>query len=469
MLKKNLFTSIIIFALISACAPVAQPEQLLPSVGTKAICVKQDRPSGWDTFCDYFTAAPTTVPNTPTSTTLPPTATRTTNPPSVTPSNVPSTLTRTPTSVPPTPTRTQPVTNTPSGNIPPFVNAPLCPTHNNTAWHGLWDSARGCHYDHAHGDNPALGDTIFGAAGLWGQQISYPWATPNENDPRGHVGYFWYVNTSPKDFNGTTNCSFESYGYLGSNLGCVTAFRILYHEAGGNAHMVKRFHSYYMEVQIKKGSTVGIIRTGGWADFGCLHSSYKDTFLPLPGIDPTLPNTQTQCGSSGGQSIHDDPYRAFGNTWAEIQGQTSGDNFSIWTTDNDYGYNLLGRFFFRTLDAWGAIDPANPYEEHLICPDFRCKYNNSEHHVFNVFMTIPSSMGVNGVVNYTGWTDRRGNVVTNCTVAGVDCVPLQMVNVPVGTAIWSRNLSGLRPEGDPVKDTDLYFNGQPSGWIIFPH
>lgn len=252
------------------------------------------------------------------------------------------------------------------------------------------------------------------------------------------------------------------------SLNCVSAFRIEYHDAGGNAHMAKRFHSYFMEVQVKRGNTVGYIKTGGWADFGCLHASYKSAFIPLPGVDPVQANGQTQCGTSG-QSIHADPYRAFSNTWAETQGQTSGDNWSIWTAHDRYGYNRVGFFFFRTMDNWGAMDPADPFTEHLLCPDSQCKYNNSEHHVFNVFMMVPASLDTDrdGIVNYKGYTDKQGNIVQGCTAAGANCVPLEIVNAPVGNAIWSRNLSGIRTDGDAPHDSDIYFNGQPSGWIKF--
>ncbi len=349
--------------------------------------------------------------------------------------------------------------------IAPFPGAPLCPTHNDTQYHSLWDATRGCHYDHTHDDDPAAADSIFGPAGaLWGgQSISYPWMTSNENDAHGHQGYKFYVNLNPQPA-----CAAEGYDYLGP-VNCVTAFRIEYHDAGGNAHLVKRFHSYYMEVQIKKGSTVGTIQTGGWADFGCMQQTYKTVFLPLPGIDPVLPNGQTACGSPGGQTINSDPYRAPRSTWQQIQGKTKGDNMFIWTSHNRYGYNQLGFFFYRTLDSWGSIDPANPSQEHFLCPDFTCKFNDSEHHVFNVVVNIPASLAnKNGIVNYTGYTDIKGNIVQGCTAPGPNCVPLKIVNAPVGTAIWGRNTSGPRPAGETIRDHDIYFNGQPSGWIKFP-
>lgn len=124
---------------------------------------------------------PTPVP--PTMTPLPPTATPIPPTPTETPVSI------TPTAVPPTP---------PPGNVQPYVGAPACPSHDPTVWHGLWDSVRGCHYDHEHGSDPATMNGVFGpwAAQWGGQQISYPWQTYHsgehgvtyENDAK-HGGY----------------------------------------------------------------------------------------------------------------------------------------------------------------------------------------------------------------------------------------------------------------------------------------
>lgn len=346
-----------------------------------------------------------------------------------------------------------------------YAGAPLCPNHNDTQWHALWDAGRKCHFDHTHHDDPSLGNPVFGPAGPWGQPISYPWMTPNENNTVGHTGYKYYVNLAPQPA-----CANEGFEYLG-NVNCVSAFRIQYHDVGGSAHMVKRFHSYYMEAQVKSknSQTTGIIRTGGWADFGCLHGSYKDFFITLPGIDPTNSQGDSRCqtGGSGRQSIHSDPYRS-ASTIGESKANQ--DNMWSWTSHNQYGYNKLGSFFFRVLDSIGGMDRANPYAEHPLCPDFMCKNNNSEHHMYTVIVHIPSSLDTDrdGIVNYKGYTDQKGTIVQGCTSPGVNCVPLEIINAPVGQALWARNLSGIRPAGDPIRDHDVYVNGRPSGWIRFP-
>ncbi len=426
------------------------------------------------------------------------TPTRTVAPPTVTASathGVPASPTASQTALPSAtrsatpPVTSQPPSPTSSGNVSPFASALECLDSNgdghadvtdnndfgsrpdNTLYHDIWNERAACHYDHTHNDNPSQADSIFGVAGRdFGQNISYPHMTDNENSLVGHTGYKYYVNLNPQPA-----CATEAFDYFGS-MNCVSAFRIQYHDVGGSAHMVKRFHSYYLEAQVKKGNTIGIVRTGGWADFGCLHGSYKDFFITLPGIDPVNSSGQSVCqpGVPGAQDISQDPYRS-ARTVAEAQSaaQFGQDNMWSWTSWNRYGYNQIGMFFYRVLDASGGMNAADPYAEHPICPDTKCKYNNSEQHVYTVMLIIPASLdaqdgAADGKVTYTGYTDRRGNIVQGCTAPSLDCVPLQIINAPVGRAVWARNLSGLRPAGEPVRDHDIYFNGQPSGWIEIP-
>ena len=44
----------------------------------------------------------------------------------------------------------------------PYPDAPLCPdsgeAHDNNLFHTLWDSTRGCHYDHEHGQDPFIAE-----------------------------------------------------------------------------------------------------------------------------------------------------------------------------------------------------------------------------------------------------------------------------------------------------------------------
>lgn len=351
--------------------------------------------------------------------------------------------------------------------IPPYPGAPLCPTHNDTIWHALWDDQRGCHYNHTHNDNPAQADFLFGAAGAaWGQSISYPFMTANENNAMGHTGYKYDVNLGQG-----LDCPQDGYDYLNPDPNCIEAFRVQYHDVGGNAHMVKRFHSYYMEVQVQSrdDKVTGIVQFGGYADFGCLHGSYKEFFVPLPGIDPVNSNGQSVCGTS--QSLDLDPYRSTRTVEeiANIRAKGS-DNMATWTSHDRYGYNKFGYFFFRTLDTWGGMDKNDPYTDQFVCAGQpNCRYNNSVANVFTVAVIIPSSLDTDGdgIVNYTGYTDLKGNIAQGCTAPSANCVPLKIVNAPVGMAVWKPG-GGIRPTGEVIDDFDIYFNGQPSGWIEFP-
>jgi hypothetical protein len=346
--------------------------------------------------------------------------------------------------------------------LEPFPGAPACPTHNRVAYHGLWDSERGCHYDHTHNADPGLGDRVFGPVGAVRQNISYPWMTHNENDHHGHAGYKYSVHVYPN-----SPVPQEGYEYLaeqGRPANYVTAWRIQSHDAGGNPHLVKRFHSYYLEVRILSvdGQTTGFLRTGGHADFGVLHLPYKVSLLAVPEYDPTPVS----------QSIHNAPYRGLHATLSDlslIQRRGNGNNTITWASDSRYGWNQLASFNFRTLDSWGLMDAHEPRTEHFICPEFDCAFNNSEHHVYAVVVNIPAALDGNGDgrVTYFGYTDVKGNVDRTCKRPSAACVPLQIVNAPVGRAVFSRGNSGVRPEGEIIPDFDV----SPPGlhWIGFPN
>lgn len=336
----------------------------------------------------------------------------------------------------------------------PVADIPLCPDHDPTAWHPLYDAERECHYNHTHNADPSEVDGIFGpAAALYGgQTISYPWETPNENLNK-HGGYKYSV--AVKD-----ECQREGFEYLGET-NCVNAWRIQYHVVGGAMGANVRFHSHWSEVQVctPDMSQCGTIKTGGWADFGILEVPYKTNIIPLP-VDPDPVN----------QSIHAPPYR--GHEPVDVamgRGERGGDNKSVWTSANRYGYNKLMNFDFRVLDNWGGVNPENPSELHFICPDYQCKYNSSEHHVYAVKVEIPETLDDDndGFVSYTGFTDRQGNLVDGCDTPGLDCVPLEIVGAPVGIGIFSRSNSGPRPPGEVIPDFDTSPPGE--WWIEYPN
>ena len=152
--------------------------------------------------------------------------------------------------------------------------------HDPNEWHAKRDDKTGCVYGHDHGDNPGLVNDIFGKSGEWfgevGREISYPWQTFKvsektrydnvlnlkaedgfmENTMK-HEGYFWKVKRD-------LPCE-KNY--------CVRAFRIMYHNHA-TMDMNVRWHSASFEAYVCKDAnnkdSCGVIRTGGWFDFGYL-------------------------------------------------------------------------------------------------------------------------------------------------------------------------------------------------------
>src|SRR5688500_17378174 len=82
--------------------------------------------------------------------------------PTVTPSATPSAAASASETMMPQKTKLPPALQsapiTGPGGIAPYLDAPLCPdsgeAHDHSLFHTLWDSTRGCHYDHEHGQDP---------------------------------------------------------------------------------------------------------------------------------------------------------------------------------------------------------------------------------------------------------------------------------------------------------------------------
>jgi hypothetical protein len=70
----------------------------------------------------------------------------------------------------------------------------------------------------------------------------------------------------------------------------------------------------------------------------------------------------------------------------------------------------------------------------------------------------------NGYADYAGWVNRDGEFVNNCDVAPYwDCVPVAWEHVRIPAHSY-RVEFGL---GSDLREYDVLFNGQPSGWIEF--
>jgi hypothetical protein len=380
------------------------------------------------------------------------------------------------------------------GASAPYASAPLCSTHDATKWHGLWDSARGCHYDHEHGDDPSLADSYFGPAGAqWGgQAISYPFATSDMENTHKHGGYKYSVKMP--NYHPWPACGVNSdvdNSATGNN--CIVASRIEYHIVGGTMDTLARVHSYYMEAYVCKYpayTDCGIIRIGGHADFAELKAPHYSTRIVRPGgmVDfgnglmmdyapdgPDLPAT------SGEPYVFMIPFSD--SELAERLAHpptTPNATMDQWSMQDlndcepkpagDPCHNKFARFLAQVGDAWNLLDTQNPNNLRWICKGQPgCQYNGSLKGVNEIgFLVLQAwqSSG-NGFVTMQGFTDRWGNPRTDgaCTSASVDCVPLSLEHAPVGYA-GSRMDNGCECV---VYEYDTYFNNQPSNWIQFPN
>lgn len=351
-------------------------------------------------------------------------------------------------------------------------NASPCASHDSTAYHGLWNSQLDCYYDHTHGVNP--NNTIFANyAGNWG--VSYPWQTPNENEIK-HKGYL-NLYTEAQD-----GCE-QFSGFPGANddKNCVTHVLYQVHSIGTTMAMRTRFHSYRYVARIcdkDNPSICGIISGGGWADYGTLHCPYKQAHCALD-TDPINPN---------GGPLPDDvafsqpPYRAVAIPSTVSRQIDLGRLSQFWNNqqialNNQYypdAPNEMISSAWSFSDGWGWIDPDNMLADQFVCMDGSCHFNHSRAHMWTFVVKLPSELG-SGILNYDGYTNRHGHIVSNCTQAGVDCVPLHIDGVPAGTAILNRAVrQNSVALGDPY-EFDICFNsnnevvscevGETSGWI----
>lgn len=325
---------------------------------------------------------------------------------------------------------------------------PKCVSHDPTTYHSLVDEQRGCHYTHTHNQNPADGDAIFGPLSL-SQSISYPWQTPHENMAK-HAGYKWDVEI--KD---------QCHPRPGINYPhCVMAWRIQHHSVGGATGAATRLHSYYAEVLVCRNGDCGIIRTGGWSDFGILMVPYK-------GERVVLSNDATELDT---YRFGAPPYR--GHPPAQDCPTSGGRCNYVWNSSNRLGYNQFVSFDFRVADDFGGlvVHGDGTISDRLICPDFHCRFNHSQFWVYEVLVEIPNSLDEDGdgFVTFDGFVDTSGNINPSCHTAGPNCAPLTVENAPVGRFAFNEGLNIVEgSRAGRIEEFDLSPPGE--WWIEYPN
>ena len=355
-----------------------------------------------------------------------------------------------------------PPSDDPPSDDPPSSSVPLCEDHDPNSWHPLYDAEKNCHYDHEHKHDPNEVNDIFGPPGAWfgGGEISYPWQTfagANGNYPA------WDGNPD----NLENVAKHRVYGWItrrdipsnGRDV-WIKGFRVQYHAMSGPPGTLTRHHSFSLEAQVCNSSDeCGIVRTGGWLDFGNLEVSGHGA-VPLAGQEDAIQDT-------GRRRIH------YFHADAETRSDPRFKAEFFWYGRNappapPYGELHPLSIAIATADVFSNVDPNNPEAPNFFCPDFQCNKNGSTIQAHVVQLEVKSNFDSDGdgLADFVGYTDRYGLLNENCNEIGLDCIPLIIENAPVGRPQHRDDTHlGLTTAGAQDFDTS------PPGewWITFPN
>lgn len=468
----------------------------------------------------------------PTATETPaPTATDTLGP--TTTETLASTLTDTPTptstgtSAPtatdtalPTPTWTAiPIsTPTPGATIAPYPNAPLCPDvgagHDYTRWHGLWDSVRGCHYDHEHGENAFTPEVAAAFPGFdlftllcFHQVGSCDPSSPIENLTK-HGGMKWQVQ--PQTPHGCNNVGPDG-PFEGAQYG-VDGMVVEYHAFGDySIEFEARIHSASIllrECSVTNPSDKGYLFVSQFEDYGEACVPYQGDTMPYPNsFQPPYncasgPYMTNDCVGvkAAGQLAACRPSLDF------IRSHNVNTN-SIWTSKRTgIGdrpmVSAIFRLLFRVRDVYNLFDWSDqtyPFSFLWVCSSdggltynghmAGCRWNNSTTRVHEVAGTIPAGWdnleGFDtdpqvGRITAQGFVTRFGDLNLDCSVPdpAADCFPILMLRAFVGT--YGDETTAIKvsnPDAVSNPERDFCFTSAgaligcdqpgaiPSGWI----
>jgi hypothetical protein len=351
-----------------------------------------------------------------------------------------------------------------NGAYLPFLSrdiamADLCldSLHDPTRWHPLGNSAADCHYQHEHSADPNQINDIFGPPGAWfgGSSISYPWQTPHENEEK-HEAYSWIVRR------GIPSQGREEW---------IQDFRLQVHVTGtpfmgdnGALHggYLSRYHSFSLEARVcNLGGQCGLVRTGGWIDFGNLEIHDYGP-MPLPGEEDAV----ADLGRRRIHYFHPDPE-------ARQDSRLGAPYFwygrQLPPGDNAAAANIPLKpvlIALSSVDAAVNVDPARLYELQFFCPNYDCDKNDSTKQAHVVQITVPEAYaGPDGRVNLSVFVNRYGVLASGCTAVGLDCIPLQIENAPA-TAGPVQHRDDTHLVGHPNSGYDDYDTSLPGQWWI---
>lgn len=495
-------------ALLVACATPAMSETLKPkptfTAGVTKAITKTLTPTH-DMGANTFTQTPTA--------TLTPTETRV-------PITVTSAITGTPTFTltVPVATLSPTITATQGGYVLPYPTAPLCPNgnaddpdHNKALWHSLWDGARGCHYDHEHGQTPftqevrATFPQFDLARLLCGNEVSHCNPSSGMENTHKHGGNKWQV-----DLDAPQQC-FEGFE---SGTIAVDAYAIQYHDFGMQSveHETSTHSTVALLEQCKSDNPAdkGYIFVGQLQQYGSRVMPYQGMTLPYPDkFDPLYDGRfgqyfTTEC--FGNDFSVTEFYPHFGTTVTKFidcrDNNSYKTNLTIWTSKKTgrsgeprLAGSTLFTLLFRGRDNYERFDPrdmVHPFTWKFVCGmdtynPIGCSNNNSTATIHEIKGVIPTlwdnvagwdTDSRIGRVSVDGFVTRYGTRNTTCLEAtGLDCQPIKTISAFVGT--YSSEISVNKVSNPTPVDTperDIYFcgitvcsetspNAVPSGWI----
>lgn len=405
-----------------------------------------------------------------------------------------------------TPSATRTPTNTPSINIAPYPDASLCTDHNDTKWHSLWDSTRGCHYDHTHRDNPFTSQvvemfSVFDMLDLLGgNEVCHtnPSSPTECHSGHGkHGGLKWNVQLRHPQ---------TCLGFEGAPTG-VNGSVIQLHGFGDyEIEAEARFHSsvaFLRQCESTNPTDYGYIFVNALQDYGQRIAPYQGDILPYP--NNPVPAYNPGGGPYLTQICIDliAPYDA--HCRAGFENAQANRGSSVWSSKPTAGgvneTQSLFQMLWRVEDIYKGVIMNNwpnasyPLEFLWLCSNDNgqtleqvgCEYNNSTGQVHEIKGTIPvgwdnlSGWDTDsrvGRVTAQGYVDGQGDINTACSEAGADCYPISLVRAftgPYGSVLVftdgkGQNVVPINPEYDMyfcngVVCSSNFSNAIPSGWI----
>lgn len=387
---------------------------------------------------------------------------------------------------------------TSSGNVEPYLSAPLCGFHSNSVFHTLWDSELGCHYDHEHGQYPFnLSFPVDMQAFMGGVEIGHtnP-SSPAENTVK-HGGMKWQVDSSAPN-----NCA---VGFESGTV-AVDAYAIQYHIFGRqDVEHEAHLHSsvaFLQQCKADNPEDKGIVAVTQIQEYGQRIMPYQGMNLIYP--DSFSPTWDTRRGQYFTTECFGSDFFANVNGASQLIDcrptfSDTSNNLTIWTSKiSGSGLRPAGStlftLLFRSRDNYqrlDATDLVHPFTWRFVCGGTvynpaNCRFNNSSVTIHEIAGTIPASWdnlaGWDtdprvGRVSAVGFVDKFGTRSTTCTAVGGDCYPITLINAFVGRYSTDLCISKCNnPNLTDTRERDFYFcndvlcaegmpNAVPSSWI----